>query len=49
MPSLELHAFKSFPDSKKEVIIQEGVKLYRESQKPNFSAIEKLFDANYYY
>jgi Tc5 transposase-like DNA-binding protein len=47
MPSSELHAFKSFPDSEKEMIIQEGVKLYWASQKPNFSAIKKSLDTKY--
>ena len=47
MPSEQLCAFKSFSASKREQIIQEGVKLYQTQQTPNFSAIKWLLDKKY--
>ena len=40
-------AFKSFSESKREKIIQEGVDLLRRQQKPNLSAVKRLLDTKY--
>jgi hypothetical protein len=40
MPCEEFHTFKSFPSSKREEIIQEGIELLQRQGKPNLSAVK---------
>src|SRR6516162_9833652 len=47
MPTEECQSFRSFPDSKREAIIQEGVNLYQVQQKPNFSHIKQFLNEKY--
>ena len=47
MPGEKLYAFKSFSNSKREAIIQEGVDLLRKQQRPNISAVKRILDAKY--
>ena len=47
MPREEFHAFKTFSDSKREEIIQEGVGLLRKQEKPNISAVKQILNEKY--
>jgi hypothetical protein len=47
MPCEEFHAFKTFSNSKREEIIQEGVELLRRQAKLNLSAVKRFLDEKY--
>jgi len=47
MPWEEFYPFKSFSGSKKEQIIQEGVKRFQKQAKPNLSAVKRILDTKY--
>ena len=47
MPWEEFYPFKSFSESKREQIIQEGVKLFQTQAKPNLSAVKRILDTKY--
>jgi hypothetical protein len=44
MPCEEFHTFKSFPSSKREEIIQEGIELLQRRGKPNLSAVKRFLN-----
>jgi hypothetical protein len=43
----EFHIFKTFPSSKREEIIQEGVELLQRWGKPNLSAVKQFLNEKY--
>jgi len=47
MPCEDPHPFKSFSESKREQIIQEGVSLFQRQTKPNFSDVKWFLDSKY--
>jgi hypothetical protein len=47
MPCEEFQAFKTFSDSKREEILQEGIQLLRKQKKPNISSVKRLLDTKH--